>query len=92
MWMRLQRGFVVLPRLATMARKPIAATMHVRAPRGPWRHALERVRVFGAGFIIGAGFWTPIFAAMADDPGPWGAVSALGLFVVAGVLGRPGRG
>jgi hypothetical protein len=90
--MRLQRGFVVLPRLASVARKPAVAPVPARAPHGAWRHALERVRVFGAGFVIGTGFWTPIFAAMADDPGPWGAVSALGLFVVAGALGKPGRG
>ena len=84
--MKQQRGFVVLPVPATAATRSEAAAHGGR--RAPWRDGLGRVRFFGAGIVIGSGIWAPVFAALADDPGPWGAISAMSLFAVAGVLGR----
>jgi hypothetical protein len=84
--MKLQRGFVVLPAPAAAATR--SDDYAVARRRAPWRSGLGRARFFGAGIVIGSGIWAPVFAALADDPGPWGAISALSLFAVAGVLGR----
>ena len=88
--MKQQRGFVVLPVPAATANLPDASIRHGGRWAG-WRAALGKARYFGAGLIIGAGIWAPVFAALGDDPGPWGALSALCLFTVAGVLTGLGR-
>ena len=82
--MKLQRGFVVLPVPAATANLPDASIRHGGRWAG-WRAALGKARSFGAGI------WAPVFAALGDDPGPWGALSALCLFTVAGVLTGLGR-
>jgi hypothetical protein len=95
--MNKQRGFVTLPwppgfglRRCTPATSAAAVAKASRPAR--WSGTLNRVRSFGSGILIGAGIWTPVFAAMADDPGPWGAATALALFGVAAVAGRNSRG
>jgi len=84
-----QRGFVVLPGIDGRRRReapvPIAEDQRRRRT---WRRSLGQARVFVAGTLIGAALWMSVFAAMADEPGPWGVVSALVLFAVAALGAR----
>ena len=88
--MKLQRGFVVLPVPPSAAAKAEAAAPRDADQPPGWRSALGHARFFGAGVVIGSGIWAPVFVVLADDPGPWGTISAVCLFTVAGVLGRGG--
>ena len=84
--MKLQRGFVVLPGLPA---KPARSMAALRAAIFRSGRAListvQRSRNFTAGILVGVGIWAPVFAALNDDPGAWGAAGSVLLFGLAGV-------
>jgi hypothetical protein len=59
--------------------------------RFPLLAALQHSRTFAAGLLIGIGIWTPVFAALNDEPGAWAAAGLFVLFGLAAAVSRGGK-
>jgi hypothetical protein len=87
--MKRQRGFVGIEGPAARAASPAGQHPRTRSRFSPLA-ALRRARAFAAGLLIGIGIWTPVFAALNDQPGAWAAAGSLVLFGFAGAISRRG--
>jgi hypothetical protein len=87
--MKLQRGFVVLPRLR--AKRPgSGARLFSRVRRSVLAlvSGVNRARAFAAGILVGFGIWTPVFAALNDEPNPWVSATSLVFLGLAAISAR----